>query len=250
MTRRVGRLLLVPLHAVIGAVPGILLSSAADNWGFLGVALLGGIAGLGLGITGLIYRTSLLGSTRRIFKGLVCILVEYNLGFGKDVAGIAREPDVESVLAPNTAELPDGDTYYRVTKQSALLGAFGLGEIGVVCGWYSRPDDDISQQLGYVFIFVLVGVIGGSVFGWAIGALTLRGRHRARIVIGFVAGLMIGCGPLLIALSTPVKNSGPIGWFLFGLFTTLGVGAGTFASESLPKDPSESHRRTDRTPMD
>jgi hypothetical protein len=239
MTHRVGRLLLVPVLAVIGAVPGILLSSATDEWRFLGVALLGGLAGLGLGVASLAYRTSILGSARRIFKGVVCILVEYNVGFGKEITAVTREPNIESLLPSNSAQLADPDTYYRVTKRAALLGAFGLGAIGLLCGWYSRPDDDISQQVAYAFIFVLPAVLEGAVFGWAIGALTVRGRHRPRIVIGLVAGLLIGCGPLLIALGTPVNNARPIGWFLFSLFTTLGVGAGTFASESLPAEPGE-----------
>jgi hypothetical protein len=58
-------------------------------------------------------------------------------------------------------------------------------------------------------------------------------------VIGLLAGLAIVCGPMIIALGSVADIAVPIGWGLLALFATIGLAAGTFASESQPKDSDE-----------
>jgi hypothetical protein len=221
-----------------GAVPGAAAAWAVSDPAYLGFALLGGLASLGLGASGLIYRTTLGGTVRRVAKGVAFTLIEYNVGHGRQLAGLEREPSGESLLCPGARPTADPRAFNRALEVGFAWGAGVASVLAFGLGWYLKRGGALDRAGAGVVCALIAAVVGGAI-GAAVLLLTVPGRHRVRALWGLAGGAAIGCGPLAVALGPPLPSAELVGWGLLGLFTFAGLWAGLSAAESQPRSVDE-----------
>lgn len=222
----------------LGAVPGVALALWAESWSFLGIALIGGLMGLGLGLSSLLYRTTLRASLRRVVKGFAHVMLEYNLGgwVADRAVTFEREPAAEELQPDTPAPEEYTKPYWRRFHAGFLWGMVLFACLGFGLGWKYADTLDATKPtpawMGGLLVGMIAGVLG-LVYGTALAVLTVPGRHRVRILAGAAVGGLLGVG-LVIATAPGAKD--PVSFACFGilLFTTLGTACGLFAPESLP----------------
>lgn len=236
--RRAARSAGVTFLGAAGAVPGAAVAWAASEPAYLGIALLGGLAGLGLGASGLVYRTTLGGTVRRVAKGVAFTLIEYNVGNGRQLAGLDREPSGANFLRLGAGPTADPKAFNRALELGFSWGAGAAAVPGFGLGWYLERGGVLNRAGAGVLWALIAAMVGGAI-GAAVLLLTVPGRHRVRAMWGMAGGAAIGCGPLAVALGSPLPSADLVGWGLLGLFTFAGLWAGLSAAESRPRSVDE-----------
>lgn len=225
----------------LGAAPGVALALWAEDWSFLGIALIGGLMGFGLGLSSLVYRTTLRASLRRVFKGFAHVMLEYNLGgwVANRAVTFEREPAAGELQPDTPAPEEHAKVYWRRFHSGFLWGMVLFVCLGFGLGWKYADTLDATKPtpawMGGLLVAMIASVLG-LVYGTALAVLTVPGRHRVRILAGTAVGGLLGVG-LAIATAEGAKDPAGFASAVILLFTTLGTACGLFAPESLP--PSE-----------
>jgi hypothetical protein len=226
----------------LGGTPGIILFFHLESRQFLGIALIGGLIGFGLGMSSVVYKTTLWDTLRRVFKSLAHVLLSYNLGrLGRKLVPLDDETAAGQLIRGSPTSTETGKDLERARDRGGLVGAIIVGIIVFLLALVFPQRDQAESSEGMLaFIYAIAGAVAAYVHGAAISSLRVPGRHRRNILIGAGAGVVIGIG-LGIATSETAKNPVMSWIFTMLLLFTIGVGGGTFASENLPSSKS-AHR--------
>jgi len=226
------------LAGVLGALPGVVLTLAAQDSSFLGIALIGGLIGLALGATPIFYRTTISDAIRRVAKGFTRTLIQYNVGDLLSVVNIktggitAGEPKAMDLTRSSPA--PNDDRAISKATIGGIIGAAGGALATFVAGviwWdYFSDEKDPVKRGFHLFFSVMIAAVVAGIYGSAIGMLAVPGRHRLRIVAAASFGFLLGLG-MRLAVGPPKGEWGTAFFILVPV--TVCTAAGVFAPENF-----------------
>jgi len=238
MSRRSVDILVYLIATAVGAAPGIALAFWEKDLGLFGIAILGGLIGFGVGVSPIVYKTSLRATIRRSLGGFTRTIVDHNFGIGEQIVPMRSEASAHELIRGEKPSQEFGARLTRVSKISGTIGSIFFGVVALVLSILFLPREADEPRMKHVlatFIVAGFGGLAGAAYGSAIAMLRVPGRHRRNIIIGTTAGVFVGCS-FGLAVSDAAKDPTGMWITVMVLFTSLGMGVGTFAPENFPRN--------------
>jgi hypothetical protein len=160
-------------------------------------ALVGGLAGTGLVLSAMRYRTTVFASARQIARGVCVFWAASFLHKIPGTGGVVQE--LMTSLRSHDALLRDEATRPAPIAHAGLLQLIGCG-VGAVAGalvggvlttfpltkWGGA--NSLKDSAGFVLLFAVCGAFWGP----ALSLLFKPGRHRPLILMALVTGITVG----------------------------------------------------------
>ncbi|WP_153557099.1 hypothetical protein [Roseimaritima sediminicola] len=220
------------IGCAIGSGLGVALITAGRIEHGIGLAIIGGVFGIVLAISNVLYKTS---SAETFSRGLLIFL---KLTAAKNIPGgekfvPVKEKDTEGRHGQSADPVALDKRMYFGMKVGAVLAVSPAILIAMYMQDANRePDPMVLEIVKRIIIGIaFIAFVGGGC-GATLGSLTVSGVHRRNIVLGTFVGAVIGAG-----LATAIVPGARVpAWHMYifgcGVFGWLGMACGLFSGDN------------------